>query len=331
MEVAGVILRPDPGGDGVVLERPDAHLAGVATPASVLRWMARGDTTATPPPSEPHAPSHVDDPDHSDTQHWLDRNWEWSLGYYLWSRRDDFIDRESAGVADSVIERYRQSDGPAPAVRDVLPPVVSLPPPTEEPPGTFRDVLLRRATIRSFRPEPMPLRLFSALLWHGFAVVRDLRLGDPESHEPLRSFGCAFDVAVINYKIDGLVPGIWWYDISQHVVSGGLPGRYEQEVDEIVWGQGPPLSAAATLVIVADFLRYQWRYRHERALRNLYIDAGRLMHPLLLVAAAYKIGCFITPATRDDRLVPLLGLRHPSQAPLYTLTFGLRLNDGRSG
>jgi nitroreductase len=58
-------------------------------------------------------------------------------------------------------------------------------------------------------------------------------------------------------------------------------------------------------------------------LRNLYIDAGRVAQQLLLIAGAYAIGSFMTPALRDRALAALLHLDPARQAPLYSVTMGL--------
>lgn len=58
-------------------------------------------------------------------------------------------------------------------------------------------------------------------------------------------------------------------------------------------GHEGPASAACTLILSVEFERYQWRYRHERALRNLYVETGRIAHHLLLQATAHGLGTHI--------------------------------------
>jgi nitroreductase len=82
------------------------------------------------------------------------------------------------------------------------------------------------------------------------------------------------------------------------------------------------MTAAWTLGMVADFPRYQWRYRHEHGLRRLYMESGVIGQELVVLAMSYGLSTLVTPAQRDRLYLDLHQLSPDRYAPVYTLTMG---------
>lgn len=259
----------------------------------------------------------------AEIQHWQRRGWDPALDYYLWSRSNNYADIDpDPEIRRQVIRKYLD-EHPVPeelpfphrqrlAEPGPLPEHVSL-----------GEVAIGRRTVRRFAEQSLDQLTFSTLLWHGLQSVRKVR--QLESQDPLAylvSFGVAFDFYLALYDVEGLEAGIYRYSVREHEVGMIVPGDWRETVAHLLFGQTPPLSAAFTLFIVADFPRYGWRYRHERALRNLYMDAGRVGHGLILLAWALQLGTFPTPAVRDRETNQLLQLDENRQGVIYTLTFG---------
>ena len=165
----------------------------------------------------------------------------------------------------------------------------------------------------------------STILWNGLDGVRRTRTAAAREIDllgDLLSYGVAFDFYIIIYAVEALNPGVYFYDLSTHQLILLREGNLRDEMRECMLGQAAPKTAAWTIVMVADFAQYHWRYRHERGLRNLYIEAGRLAQNLILWAASYELASLPTPAIRDRQASKLLGIRWPRQAPIYTLTMG---------
>jgi hypothetical protein len=101
------------------------------------------------------------------------------------------------------------------------------------------------------------------------------------------------------------------------------PGNHREAMIGVLQGMRSPKTAAWTLGLVADFPRYQWRYRHEHALRRLYVEAGFVGQELLALGLAYNLGTLVTPAQKDSAYLDLHGLTADRYAPVYTLTMGL--------
>ena len=262
--------------------------------------------------------------------HWFDRNWTWSAPYYLASRRQVFADEgdHDAGVRNAVLRQYL-AEAPPPGVRDERTDWTPLPEDAPQVVPTLGEVLAARRS----RPRPtkrqLPLRDLGWILRTGFRVAR-LSILEAAGHaeDPVRlltSFGCAVDAYLVVYDVEGLRPGVYAYSITEHAVS---LVRAEPDVELMrtqmqhnLVGQPAPLTAAITVVMVADFARYQWRYRHERALRQLYVDSGHLAGHVLLAATALRKGTHISPAAEDSASLRFLERDRAKDQILYSVSF----------
>lgn len=189
---------------------------------------------------------------------------------------------------------------------------------------TLGEALVSRRSVRSYLPRSTPAGALGHLLRAGLATVAENqgRDGAEDPRELLRSFGTAFDFYVLAYDVDGLEPGAWLVDFTAEELIEVRPGNHRQAMRDVFYGSPWTLTAGFTLVMVADFEQYQFRYRHERALRNLYIESGHLAQRLLLLGDTHGLGTLVTPAVRDGLIEELLGLDARRQATMYTLTMG---------
>ncbi|HEY2961684.1 MAG TPA: SagB/ThcOx family dehydrogenase [Pyrinomonadaceae bacterium] len=259
--------------------------------------------------------------------HWIERGWHTSLEYYLWSRHSKFIDEnDSTGdLRRDAIRTYLEKQAPPARIKPegeylLLPAAVEA---AEN--LSLGELLLRRRTQRTYRREPVSLSSLSSLLWFGLNAVRKTRasLTDNDLLSYLKSYGVAFDFYLVIYDVESLASGTYFYDIRDHAVLLSRAGLFRNEMTELLSNQPAPETAAWSIVLVADLLQYQWRYRHERALRNLYIEAGRIGQHLILTGTLFGLGTLPTPALSDRGLSALLQLDPLRQTPVYSLTMGL--------
>lgn len=274
---------------------------------------------------------------------WIRMGWRRSLEYFLWSERAEFADWDDAddSVRNEVMSGVRRKRGEPPR-RLAVPRAHTVALPTTTPSATpLGDLLLGRRTHRFFdSTTAMPLPDLGAVLSTGLHSVRSARararrVGGEEGL--LETHGVGFEFFVLSYQVAELEPAIWMLDLDDLVLGRVAEGDVRQDMSEIMCGMPAALSASATIVFVADYRQLQYRYRHERALRSLYVEAGQLAQHLILAAESLGQGCLITPATNDRRLARLLDLPGERFAPLYTLTLGKKVRpgawakDGRTG
>jgi nitroreductase len=276
------------------------------------------------PPSEQSTPDKAMDD-------WVRNGWQRSLEYFLWSERAEFADWHDTddSVRNAVIVRTQRQESSAPPERRAVPSdqaVSMTPQPMSRVP--VGELLLGRRTHRYFDPTPMPLSELASVLSVGLHSVRSARararhVGGEEGI--LETHGVAFDFHIMSYGIEGLESGVWALDLDQLALGRVADGDIRQRMSEIMCGMPAPLTAAATIVFVADFRQLQHRYRHERALRSLYVEAGQIAQLLILAAESIGYGCLITPATNDRQLAQLLRLPGERYAPAYTVTIGRKV------
>jgi SagB-type dehydrogenase family enzyme len=256
---------------------------------------------------------------------WLDRGWHPSLQYFLWSRGRPYVDAadRTGNIRRTVIDGYLMEG----------PPVASDPEGTEVPLPTAADLpsdatlgrlLMTRRSLRAYAPVEVPSTVLSSVLFHGLGDVRANQVRLPHDLlDYLKSHGVAFDFHLVIYRVDGLDAGVYRYDVARHRLFQIRAGDFREEMVSVLVGMSSPRTAGWTLFLTVDFPRYQWRYRHERALRHLYMASGRLGQRVLLVGQAFGLGTLPTPAMRDGDCCQLLQIDPRRYAPIYTLTMGL--------
>lgn len=260
-------------------------------------------------------------------RHWTERGWFPSDQYYMASRRWEYADTPDAdgSVRTATVRRYLAQDGPPAEPEPPQGPRLALGRPA--PPGqqSVAQLLVNRRTGRAYVPRPLPMTRLSGLLWHGLAEVRRYRdqtdPGQPLSY--LESYGSAWEFYLCVYDIDGIQPGVYRYDIMAHDLASVRPGDHRAEMIAVLQGMHSPATAALTIGLIADFPRYQWRYRHEHGLRRLYIESGIIAQELVILGMSYGMSTLVTPAQRDRPYLELLDLPDDRFGPVYTLTMGL--------
>lgn len=259
-------------------------------------------------------------------RHWLDRGWYPADQYYAASRRWRYadIDDQDRAVRTRVLERYLAAEGPPVAEAYPDGPRTALPGPAPAPERSVARLLTGRRSGRAYVPMPVPKATLSGLLWYGLAQVRKRR----ERTDPSRplsyldSFGSAWDFYLCAFDVADLAPGTYCYDIRRHDLIGIRLGDHRDAMARILQGMWSPRTAGWTLGLVADFPRYQWRYRHEHGLRRLYLESGIIAQELIILAEAYGLATLVTPAQQDTPYLQLHGLGNDRYAPVYTLTMG---------
>lgn len=257
--------------------------------------------------------------------HWQKYNWTYALDYYLWSRRWEFFDEgvNYQNRQEDALRSFLTEEG-SPSARKAGIEGQSLAPFAELPDDPLGKVLFRRAAAQDLPERQLSQAHLSSILWHGLKSIRKYRHPNAEINlrEFLRSFGSAFEIFFAAYNIEGLTPGIYFYDVSEHTIKVVREGNFRNLLQKCLIGQSGPLTAACTLLFVAEFHRYQWRYRHERALRDLYLHVAWLAHHVILVATAYHLAIQMTPAVQDSAILDLLALDRVREQVLYTLSIG---------
>lgn len=265
--------------------------------------------------------------------HWHKRGWETSLRYFLWSRNRSQLDGAdfTGDVRRQVVDGYLAEGQLPPQYTEgrpliILPTVVSIPNYQ-----SLGQLLMHRRTTRTYAGTAVDLSVLGTILYHTCSGIRErLQAKDDSAISYLRSFGVSLKFYVIGFNVRSLEPGVYLYRVDKHALELIAEGCFRKETSSMLVGMSSPETANWTIVITANFADYQWRYRHERALRNLYTMSGRIGQRLILFAQAFGLGTVPTPAIKDDECSALLRIFPETEGCLYTLTSGTISQQPRS-
>ncbi|AZC81605.1 SagB/ThcOx family dehydrogenase [Pseudomonas chlororaphis] len=270
------------------------------------------------------------------TTHWAERGWEACIPFYLLSRTIKYVDddKDRVKILDNKYCEYEMaSTCPAPKVPVFIEnaqPAFALrkiaSASNDWIPG-FPEKALKRRSHREFKRLPLEVAEFQEILSHSASRLLETldvcqRL-DGSRLRYTKNFGAAFSSYIVVYDIVGLTPGVYFLNLEE--LSFGLikEGDFREPMSRIIWGMVAPKTANYTLVLTATPSCYAWRYRHDKALRNLFIEAGRIMHMHVNACSEFNVQGVTTPATRDDELRALLHIDLASdEIPMYTATMG---------
>jgi len=264
-------------------------------------------------------------------KHWLARGWDAALPLYLSSRCiqyvDSGIDREQ--VLEKLFSNYLE-EGACPKLTHKSNKLIQIELQTDlekksECFANCYEAMAKRKTRRSF--GMLGLSRKKALSIFSDATLRisrtfDLTRTTSTEERHVISYGCAFNIYVIIYNINELPEGIYEIDAETATINLFREGCFRSEMNEINWGMKAALTANYTIVLTIRPDIYAWRYRHDRALRSLMIEAGRIMHEFVISAACFNVQGVVTPATADHKLSTLLQIDDTQELPFYTGTFG---------
>lgn len=242
---------------------------------------------------------------------WRANGWADALPFFLATLDGDYRDAKPDYRAsqESVLDSY-QAAGALPV--EQLPKEVDwlrLPPARPHPQSRSRTLTERRTTLVP-PAHPLPLLELASILWESSRKLAAFRIPEIEQdhRKAMVNFGPSLDLYVVVYDVHGLEPGLYRFDVKGHRLGRLTSGDLRLRMRKVIVGQPAPMTAAATVLYVSDVSRHRWRYRHERALRGLWIDTAKVANELLWSLAARSIVPHMTPAIADGAAGELLGI-----------------------
>lgn len=260
-------------------------------------------------------------------QHWEKRNWVPSLDFYLTSRNIKYADRNdiTGKVIREVLEKYSKEEDPPMRGKPSILSKVNLKIPSIKDTTQLTNIIFDRRSIREYdRNRPILFSELEYILVNGNKkILKTRKLAETEgSGNSTKSYGKAFDIYIAVYNVKDLKQGVYYYDIENNQLHLINQMDISDKLPPLMGNQNFSKTAGMTIFIVADWKQYQWLYRHNRALRQLYVEAGRAMEHILLAALKVGINGVVTPAILDRKVAELLKLDIVRQLPIYTFTLG---------
>lgn len=228
--------------------------------------------------------------------HWWERKWEASLDYYLSSsperskklqQTDDLSFQTDQTIDFAFGEKTENSS---------LSPIQAL---------------LNRKTYRKFHETPMSLHLLSTLLG--------------ELKEEI--FKNIWKYLIVIFNVEGIPPGIYRYCSCKHGLYLIKQGLFRDEVVKLLCGMAASYTASFLMILAIDLEKAMEKFPYNRALREIYIDSGRLAQKIILKGMQHSIGGLPSPAMRDSLMCSFLNIDPMKCIPIYSVTMGFFLEN----
>lgn len=229
--------------------------------------------------------------------HWWDRNWTVSLDFYLSS-----INEEKKNFSVSTLRTPKSITYPFHTV--------DLDTYKKEGGESFSAALLNRKTYRKFLPIQLSLATFSSLLGSVSEVSPSI-------------FTQALDYYIGVFDIEGIPQGIYRYSQEHRRLEGIIEGNFRANFRNILCGMATTLTASFVMIMVADYEFLQNNFFFNKALRDLYIETGRVAQHFLIQGIRNDLGGLPSPAMKDSDMVALLRLNVAHEIPVYSLVIGI--------
>jgi len=261
-----------------------------------------------------------------------ERDWEWDIRAGLFhlaikdppfmSEDEALVDLESRVASRPAVELYRRN---ADARH-----VVTLPKPDQS--HGLLATLARRRTRRKFSPEPLASEVLATILYAGLGItgfiVDPVRgLGKvPLKMTPSGGARNPYEAYVYARRVTGANPGLYHYSALEHTLGEVAVGNVPSPSD-FVAAQPWADTAAALIILVANFKRTMWKYSHPMAYRAVLIEAGHIAQNMMIAAAVHGLSTVPTAALNDSLFERLLDLDRVTQAVVYVIGVGFVSTD----
>ena len=187
----------------------------------------------------------------------------------------------------------------------------------------LKEIIDRRASLRTFRDDPIsPLEL-SYLLWCTQGIRKRLPYATLRT-VPSAGARHAFETYILVNRVEGFEPGLYRYLAGDHQIQEYIRGTdIAMKITQASGGQEFLQECAVTFLWVAIVNRMTWRYQ-ERGYRYLFLDAGHVCQNLYLATESIDCGACAVAAFDDDKMNTLLGLDGIRQFVIYLAAVGKR-------
>lgn len=222
-------------------------------------------------------------------EHWWKMKWQVSLDYYLSSQ--------------SLKEKIQKDHTPKP-LRKID---IWLTSAVVQAQCSLIHALIERKTHRKFLPSPISFHVFSTLL---LSLEKEI-------------FEGIWNYYVVIFNVEDVPEGVYIYCPTQHGLILVKHGNFREKVVTLLCGMSASMTASFAIIFSLDLEVAQNMLPYERALREIYIDSGRMAQKLLLKGIQHHIGGLPSPAMRDSPMCEFLEINPASCIPLYTLTMGI--------
>jgi SagB-type dehydrogenase family enzyme len=183
-----------------------------------------------------------------------------------------------------------------------------LPPIEPTPALSLAEAIRRYAPTPGFTSAALQLHQISRLLYFTNGVTGETQSGGRPLHlraAPSAGALYAGEVYLVAERVEGLVPGVYYYSVREPKLVLLRKGSFVHEVASALEAPAELADAPAVVLLTNVFRRYRTRYAN-RGYRFAMIDTGHIGENLRLAARSAGLGEHLALRFDDDRLNGLL-------------------------
>lgn len=190
----------------------------------------------------------------------------------------------------------------------------------------FIDVLEQRRTHRHFASVAISDERLATLLKYTFGPLRFVD-ASPLGVMQLRAAASGgarheTDAYVYIFDVSNIESGLYAYDALRHGLVLIRPGLFREELDCLIFEQGPPSSAAFAVITVARTERLSWKYHDASAYRVVWQNVGCFAQIFSLLCSALGLGAAMTGAIKAEGARAALEITSPGDFVTFAMWCG---------
>jgi len=199
----------------------------------------------------------------------------------------------------------------------------------------YYDLLKKRRTIREFKGEKISKQELSDILFITFGKFHDSfdeeyldAIPDISWRRSSPSAGGinAVQAYVLIHYVEGLEPGVYYYDGQKHLLLLIKKGINEQDLIPNLLNQEFAVGSAINIITVANYKSLRMKYAHDKAYTFPFLDNGHLIQTGMLTAVALNLQSWMSSAICEEYFAKLFNLQS-YQVPLCFWAVGHGYNE----
>jgi SagB-type dehydrogenase family enzyme len=195
---------------------------------------------------------------------------------------------------------------------------IKLPSPITHGKLSLEQAISKRRSVRRFKDESLTLEQLSQLLWSAQGIT------GTGGKRAVPSAGATYPLEIFivigEHGVQGLVTGIYHYDVGNHSLSLLQIGDLRQKLADSALGQSSIARCPVDMVICAIHPRTAYRYG-RRGERYVCMEVGHVGQNVSLQAVALGLGTVMVGAFEDEDVRKALKLEEQIK-PLYIVPMG---------
>lgn len=203
-------------------------------------------------------------------------------------------------------------------------PRIKLPQPFFPLPNSLGETIVKRTSVRNFRPDPVSFAHAGAILQYGYGVTRSNEgTSFPRPFRTVPSGGALYPLEIYLHakNVEGLSPGVYHYNPSHNHLCCLRKGDQSSHISQAVVQPSVILESAFQIFITGIFERSVFKYG-DRGYRFVLIETGHVAQNMNLVATALGLGTLNIGGYFDQEIDDWLGLDGITGATVYMLALG---------